>query len=215
MITYPLIFVLDCSGSMSGTPIKIINEAIKELPDLEIEYDEDVLVKVAVLSFATEVCWKTEGLVSINSFSFASLEAGGMTSLGAALSELASSLNQRFLLSDRTTIAKPVIIFMTDGYPSDDWETEMSNAYKMNSWLKHSSKLAIGFNDFNKDCLCELVDNNEKAIIVVDTVEQVKDTMLRLFSCSISDGASSILSSAIEKASRIMKNCQDNDDWLE
>ena len=209
---YPIIFVLDCSGSMHGAPIKVINESMQKLLEYLGNDDCDVTIKVGVLAFSNEAKWLTNGLIDINMFSFEKLEAGGLTSLGAAIAELSISMRHEFFTTDDSIdIAMPIIIFMTDGEATDNWESEINKA-DVNYWMKQSAKIALGFNCANEDCLYKLVKNRE-AVIMVENEEQIGELLDKLFYFSCVDGCSLIDSSPIKKSSRIANNVISTLEW--
>lgn len=155
---YPIIFVLDCSGSMVGEPIAIINETIKRLPKYISEYNsKDEIIKIGILSFSNCAKWMTEDLVPIENYDFNEMQTYGLTNLGAAINMLTYSLSREFIdNSCLNKICKPVIVFMTDGQPTDFWERELENS-NQNKWLKYSARIAIGFNGSDEYCLQKLV----------------------------------------------------------
>lgn len=119
---YPIMFVLDCSGSMAGKSISMVNAVMKSLPEyLENSNNENVIIKVGILSFSMGAKWMTDGLIPIDELLFDEMQAGGSTDLGAALNILSQSLCREFFTTNSLdSIAKPVMIFMTDGQATDD-----------------------------------------------------------------------------------------------
>ena len=121
----PVYLVLDCSGSMTGEPIEAVRSGVRSLlahlqgnpTALETAY----LSVITFESTATQVCPLTE----IGAFKEPRIEAGGGTSLGAALGLLERCLDTEVRPNSPTQKGdwKPLIFLMTDGMPTDSWES--------------------------------------------------------------------------------------------
>ena len=132
----PFIYVIDTSGSMAGGRIAALNEALRETIEVlrdcvGSEYD----ITINVLSYSTGCKWMFDTMKNAESCQWADLQAGGLTDLGAALSELNRKLNRKFLFGEKSGICFPNIIFVTDGVPTDDWEKSL-NEIKKNKFSK-------------------------------------------------------------------------------
>lgn len=173
--TLHVFFVLDASGSMSGIPIATVNTAMRETIDEiknQAKHNADALVKVAVLEFNSGCRWVTNEKApeELEDFMWQKLTAGGLTDMGAALKELNSKLSKDSFLSTMTGAYVPVIIFMTDGYATDNYKDALEQIRK-NKWFQHATKIgfAIG-SDPDREMLSEIVGNPE-AIIATDDLE--------------------------------------------
>lgn len=175
----PIFYVIDTSGSMTGEKIATVNDAMRECEGvLKEKADEEpgVKVKIGALQFDSDVQWITKrGLVSLEDFHWNDVQAGGVTSLGAAINELESKLSRETgVLGSETGCFIPVIIFMTDGQPNDAWQKALKNANADNKWFKEARKVAIAIgSDADKDVLYEVVGSNE-AVIEVNDLETLK-----------------------------------------
>lgn len=173
----PIIYVLDTSGSMVGDRIGAVNEAMNEtmevLKDVSAK-NPDAEIKVGVLQFSTGAKWVTNGLVFLEDFFWNDLQAGGITDFGAALNELNKKLSRNeFLVSD-TGFCVPVIMFMSDGMPTDNYEKALDNISNTNKWFKYATKIGIAVgDDADKRFLAHIVGTSE-AVIAVDDVETLK-----------------------------------------
>lgn len=173
----PIIYVLDTSGSMTGDRIASVNEAMSEtmevLKDVS-EKNPDAEIKVGVLSFSSGAEWVTNGLVFMDDFFWNDLKAGGVTDFGSALNELNNKLSRSEFLVSETGFCVPVIMFMSDGQPTDNYEKALSNILANNKWFKYATKigLAVG-EDADKDVLAKIVGNSE-AVISINDLETLK-----------------------------------------
>lgn len=176
----PIIYVLDTSGSMQGDRMAAVNEAMNETMDVLRDvsaHNPDAEIKVGVLKFSTSAEWVTNGLVFLDDFFWNNLKAGGTTNVAEALTALHNKLSRsEFLVSD-TGFCIPVIIFMSDGEPTDPpgtWEHKLEWVKSNNKWFKYATKIAIAVgDDADKYCLANLVGNSE-AVVSVNDLETLK-----------------------------------------
>ena len=118
-----IFFLIDTSGSMKGKKMGELNTVMEELiPEIRRVGEADTEVKVAVLTFSTEVRWMYSTPIPIEDFEWARLRASGVTSMGAAFKELNHRMSRNSFLNSPSLSFAPVIFLMTDGYPSDDYK---------------------------------------------------------------------------------------------
>ncbi|MDR0560553.1 MAG: VWA domain-containing protein [Prevotellaceae bacterium] len=167
--TMVLFFLVDTSGSMIGEKIGSLNDAIREtVPDLKdlSTNNADAAIKIAALSFDSNVKWLYAEPIDSENFQWNDLQANGMTMLGAALRELNGKLSKSAFLSEIAGSYAPVIILLSDGGPTDNFSGELQNI-KQNNWFKHAIKIAIAIgNDADKNVLAEFTGNPEAVIEV-------------------------------------------------
>lgn len=168
--TMVMFFLVDTSGSMSGSSIGQVNDAMREvLPDLKDISDNnaDAKIKIAVLSFSSGTEWLTPQPEELENYKWTNLEAGGVTDLGDACKELDSKLNRQAFLQDAVGNYAPVVILISDGAPTDDFESGI-NQLKNNKWFKAAIKVALGVEGADMDVLKEFTGNSETAIFLKD-----------------------------------------------
>jgi uncharacterized protein YegL len=118
-----VVLMLDCSGSMNGEKIASLNYAIRSsLPELRhvARENPEVSVLLSALCFGTTAYWHIDRPTPIADVAWSDLKPGGETALGAALEEVASMLRRA---TDGARLLPPVIVLVSDGYPTDDIET--------------------------------------------------------------------------------------------
>jgi uncharacterized protein YegL len=169
-----LFFIVDTSGSMAGVKIGKVNTAIKEvLPELQDIGGSDVDLKIACLKFSSGCSWMHSKPVPVESFRWSNLSADGVTDLGAACKELADKLSKDNFLSAPSASVAPAIFLMSDGEPTDNYETGIA-ALRQNKWYKYAIKVAVAIgDDANTDVLKEFTGNSE-AVITVHTPEALR-----------------------------------------
>lgn len=169
-----LFFVVDTSGSMQGTKIGAVNTAIREvLPELKDAGGSDIDLKVACLTFSSGCQWMYSTPIASDSFQWTNVDADGVTDLGAACRELNEKLSKNGFLKATSGSVAPVIFLLSDGEPTDDFESGI-NLLQQNNWFKHGIKVAVAIgDDANKDVLAKFTGNIE-AVITVHTPEALR-----------------------------------------
>ena len=173
----PLIFMVDTSGSMGGAKIAALNTAIRESLNEVGEISKNnanAQIKIGALEFSSDAQWMYPQLQDSESFQWQDLQAGGLTSFGAALNELNNKLSKSHgFMSEPKGMRAPAIILLSDGEPTDEYKHALEKI-KGNKWFKIAVKVAIAIgDDANKDVLAEFTGNIE-AVITVHDINQLK-----------------------------------------
>lgn len=160
-----IFFMIDTSASMRGPKMGQLNTVMEELiPEIRRVGEADTDVKIAVLTFSTDVKWMYSAPISIEDFKWAKLTPSGVTSMGAAFEELASRMSRNSFLNSPSLSFAPVMFLMTDGYPSDDYKKGLK-ALQANSWYKFGLKAALGIGDeANDDMLAEFTGSPDNVV---------------------------------------------------
>ena len=160
-----IFFLIDTSGSMRGTKMGELNTVMEELiPEIRRVGEADTEVKVAVLTFSTDVKWMYAEPIAIEEFEWARLNASGVTSMGEAFKELSARMSRNSFLNSPSLSFAPVIFLLTDGYPSDDYKEGLA-ALANNSWYKFGLKAALGIgNEANDDMLAEFTGSKDTVV---------------------------------------------------
>jgi uncharacterized protein YegL len=170
-----LFFLVDTSTSMTGTKIGSVNTAIREVvPDLRDVGGADIDLKIAVLEFSSGCNWQNpQGPISVDTFSWSNLSADGVTDLGAACEELNGKLSRTSFLKAPSASVAPVIMLLSDGMPTDNWQGGLA-ALKNNNWFKAAVKVAIAIgSDADTDVLAEFT-GDQMAVLSVYTPEALR-----------------------------------------
>lgn len=116
-----VVFVVDCSGSMTGERIGALNWAAKTVvPTMRAHAEDhpDVAVRLRVLRFATGAAFTAPRPEPVEQFAWTNLVASGESDMGAALRLLAEAFAGTDGEGGETL--PPVVVLFSDGYPSDD-----------------------------------------------------------------------------------------------
>lgn len=170
-----LFFVVDTSGSMEGDKIASVNVAVREiLPEISAlsSGNPDAQIKISAMEFSSGIEWMYPQPVDAENFQWRDLEAGGLTSLGEACTELCSKLSTKAYMTQATGSFAPVIILLSDGEPTDDYKRGLEKL-KGNNWFKAAIKIAVAIDCQNQNVLAEFTGNSE-AVLTVHNKDQLK-----------------------------------------
>lgn len=210
--TMTLFFLIDTSGSMEGNKIGAVNDAVVNvLPMLNdiSETNPDAEIKVAALEFSNGVNWLYDEPKLAKDFIWQDVTASGLTSLGAACSELASKLSRSggFMQSASGSFA-PAIILLSDGGPTDDYNSGLAKL-KANNWFKSAIKIAIAIgDDADKDVLKDFTGSSE-AVITVHNIDALKQIIRVVAVTSSQIGSKSSTAGETTKQEQVVKDIQD------
>lgn len=163
LATRPLhfIWIADCSGSMSGDKIQALNFAIRDaIPHMQKVADENPNAQVLVraLAFSSGAQWHISQPTPVADFKWSELKAGGVTDMGRALAMVAEQLKIP-PMTDRAL--PPVLVLISDGQPTDDFETGLKTLMDQ-AWGKKAVRIAIAIgDDADKDTLQKFIGHPE------------------------------------------------------
>ncbi|HLZ60093.1 MAG TPA: VWA domain-containing protein [Ktedonosporobacter sp.] len=155
----PVYLLLDASGSMEGAPIESVRQGL-ELFQREVSTDpfaRDV-VKVGIITFASDARLINDRLVPITEFSAPGLVASGVTRLDLAFKVLLQSMSRepdvvKAVRGGQKGDWKPAVFVLTDGLPTDEdgnvtdrlWQPERDAIInRPKGQLKPSTIVAVG-----------------------------------------------------------------------
>lgn len=207
-----LFFMIDTSGSMVGSKIGTVNDAIENvLPMVGEISDEnpDAEINVAALEFSTGTHWLYDEPKNAKEFIWQPAEAEGLTSLGEACEELNKKMSRNggFMDSPSGCFA-PAVILLSDGGPTDNFEAGLKSL-QANSWFKNAIKIAIAIgDDADKDVLKQFTSSLE-AVITVHNIEALKK-MIRIIAITSSKiGSKSSSATGATKQEQVVKEVTD------
>ena len=163
LATRPIHFfwVVDCSGSMYGEKIGIVNNTIQEcIPEMRNSADNNPNAQLLIraLQFSSGASWITTSPVPVENYSWEDMEANGLTELGKAFDLLAAQLS---IPPMPARALPPVIVLLSDGQPTDDYKKSLDKLKGM-PWFRKAVKIAISIGqDADDDVLIEFTGNKE------------------------------------------------------
>lgn len=140
----PVFFLLDCSESMVGDPLRQMQDGLAAIVN-SLRSDPHALesVHISVIAFAG-VSRLISPLIEISSFYTPQLPLGGGTNLSAALSTLMTEIDSQIRKNtpDMKGDWKPIIYLITDGKPTDDPTAAITKWKK--KYASNANLIAIG-----------------------------------------------------------------------
>lgn len=123
----PVIVAVDRSGSMSiNGKIDALNIALGEFIDsLKDEDTGRVEIRVALFSFGGESATEDAPFSLPEQIAMKDFNAEGRTPMGHAFRLMKSLIEDKERISSRSY--KPTIVLLTDGIPTDEWESSMNS----------------------------------------------------------------------------------------
>lgn len=118
----PICLCLDISSSMSGEPIKALNEGVETFISTLSEIDiAKYAVEIAVVSFNCEVEVVLD-FDAVENHLVPEFSASGLTSMGTAVEKSLDMLNERkeHYKQNGETFKQPWLVLLTDGYSTDE-----------------------------------------------------------------------------------------------
>lgn len=174
-------YILDTSKSMEGQRIAQLNRAMEETLDAlkgVANGNNETNINIAVLEFNSNARWITRnGPERLDDFLWEKLTAGGTTDIGLALRELDAKLSRNKFLKNMNGAYLPVFIFMTDGYPSDEYQHDLDKI-QMNSWFKKGKKIGIAVGDGASREMLANICGTDEAVIATTDLEEFRKLMV-------------------------------------
>lgn len=137
------IWILDTSWSMDGEKIGELNFAIKEaLPAMRDVARENVNAELLlrVVTFSNGARWHVAQPTTVEQFTWTDVTAEGVTDMGHAFALVAEQLKMPPMSS---RALPPVLVLVTDGYPTDDYEGPLKRLLD-EPWGRRAIRLAVG-----------------------------------------------------------------------
>ena len=202
LATRPLhfIWIADCSGSMAiDGKIQSLNTAIKEaIPNMQDVADENPNAQVLVraVRFSDGAQWHVSQPTDIADFRWDDLNAGGVTSMGRALTLVADQLKIP-PMTDRAL--PPVLVLISDGQPTDDFTSGLQ-ALMNEPWGRKAVRIAIAIGeDADQEVLKKFIANPELRPLQANNPEALTK-YIRWVSTAVLKSASSPVSQTIDSS---------------
>jgi uncharacterized protein YegL len=122
----PVIVAVDRSGSMGANgKIEALNIALNDfINSLKDEDSNKAEIHIALFSFGGDSATCDIPFASINEVSISNYSAIGRTPMGESFSLIKNLIDDKIQIPSRSY--KPTIVLLTDGIPTDDYESPMN-----------------------------------------------------------------------------------------
>jgi len=129
----PVYLLLDTSGSMTGEPIEAVKNGVQMM--ISSLRQNPQAIETAFLSVITfdSTAQQIIPLTDLASFQMVDLKAAGVTALGDALKLTAQKIETEVAktTTEQKGDWKPLVFIMTDGIPTDNWESGLTEFKKV------------------------------------------------------------------------------------
>jgi uncharacterized protein YegL len=128
----PVYLLLDTSGSMSGESIEAVKNGVQVMiASLRTNPQAIETAYISVITFDS-VVKQVIPLTDLASFQMTELKANGATALGEALKVVGKCIDNDVTrtTTDQKGDWKPLVFIMTDGVPTDDWQSGLAEFKK-------------------------------------------------------------------------------------
>ena len=183
-----VIFIIDISGSMKGARIGAVNDAVRNvLPELKKREKSNTSaeIRIAIMEFSNDAHWRTLLPEPVSTFQYRDItDVYGGTNYGKAFEKLNEKLSADQFMNSTAGAYTPLIVFMTDGKPSDmGLYREYLDELKRNKWFRYSTRVGIAIEDgaLSEDCkrvLTEFTDNEKNVFEAKNTAVLVRQIKL-------------------------------------
>lgn len=174
-------FVVDISGSMRGARIGAVNDAIRNvLPELRKREkgNTSAEIRVALLTFSSDAYWQTLVPQPVWCYEYNDIDwVGGGTNFGKAFAALNEKLSRKQFLKSTAGAYTPLIIFMTDGKPSDiGMYPQELEKLKRNKWFQYATRAGIAIEEgaLSPECRKVLLEFTENE----NNIYEARNTMM-------------------------------------
>lgn len=128
----PVYLLLDTSGSMSGEPIEAVKNGVQIM--ISSLRQNPQAIETAYLSVITfdSTAQQIIPLTDLASFQMVDIRATGVTALGDALKLVSNKIDNEVATTttEQKGDWKPLVFIMTDGIPTDDWQSGLNEFKK-------------------------------------------------------------------------------------
>lgn len=128
----PVYLLLDTSGSMSGEPIEAVKNGVQVM--ISSLRQNPQAIETAFISVITfdSAAQQIIPLTDLASFQMVDIRATGVTALGDALKLVANKIDTEVAktTTEQKGDWKPLVFIMTDGIPTDDWQSGLAEFKK-------------------------------------------------------------------------------------
>ena len=140
-----VLFIVDATRTMEGQAIAQVNVAIQELTEelRNFATNNNIALKLGICSFTNSIRWVQEPENIMSLFNIEKINTRpGLTQYGGVYHELCKRLKKGDLIDGTGKQASPVLIFLTDGAPTDDYRADLADLQK-NPYFQAAVRAAV------------------------------------------------------------------------
>lgn len=170
---FPVILLLDVSGSMSGKKILNLNDAVRDMLNTFSDTESsETEIHVAIINFGAQVKLH-QPLVSASAIQWQELSASGSTPLGTALEMAKAMIEDKEVVPSRAY--RPTVVLVSDGQPDSGWEKPLNNFISDGRSGKCDRiAMAIGA-DADEEVLGKFFEGTTHPLLYAENAKQLRD----------------------------------------
>lgn len=196
----PVILMLDVSGSMSGSNIRNMNDAVRDMLNTFSDTENgETEIHVAIITFGTQVILH-QPLTSASAIQWQDFSAGGMTPLGTALQMAKAMIEDKDVVPSRAY--RPMVVLVSDGGPNDEWKKPLS-AFICDGRSAKCDRfaMAIGANA-DEAVLGKFIEGTSNPLFYAENAKQLHD-FFKFVTMSVTMNTKSKTSNNVPEASTV------------
>lgn len=169
----PVVLMLDVSGSMYGSKIANLNQAVEEmLQSFSAQDMRENEIRVSVITFGSQVRLHMP-FTKADAIQWTPLSADGGTPLGTALRMAKDMIEDKEQVPSRAY--RPTVILVSDGRPGDNWKTPLEDFISSGRSSKcDRMALAIG-RDADEGVLGKFVEGTTNPLFHAENAAKLKE----------------------------------------
>lgn len=170
----PVFLLADCSQSMGGQKIQVLNHALREMiAEMKGLKAPEGELHLGLITFADEAHWLLP-LSRAGEATSPTLVADGCTNMGAALELVREKIADR---SWQRRSYRPIVVLVSDGQPTDPGAVERAlQALKADPKARQAQRLALAIgDDADLELLARFIDNPEQPVMRVQDPKRISD----------------------------------------
>lgn len=170
----PVFLLLDVSGSMYGTKIEELNEAVATMISTFSKVNDFDNIEITIITFGDNVNVIMEKTpASEAKQKWTPLTAHGPTPMGTALQQAKCLIEDRDFIKGRSY--RPVVALVSDGEPTDYWQEPMQS-FINEGRSKKCTRLAMAIgDDANTKILSKFLEGTDQQLFKATDASKIKD----------------------------------------
>jgi len=174
----PVLLLLDTSGSMSGEPIKTLNEAVEAMiAEFKKAETMETFIKLSIITFGNNGVELHTTLEEVSKIKFKPLTTGGWTPMGTALKMAKTMIEDKDIFKGRDY--RPAIVLLSDGEPNDDWEEPMDD-FIHNGRSSKCDRMAVAIDSADESVLNKFISGCENPLFYAENANKIIDAFKKI-----------------------------------
>jgi uncharacterized protein YegL len=168
----PIVFIIDASENMKGSPVGSINDAIENI--LPIIYEKDsqepyAYAQIACITYGTTAKWTEGASYSVSDFIWKSITANGKSNVAEAFRLLKADFKKYF----NKKIFDPIFILISGSKATDNYESVLNDLFNYYE-IEYSTRIGIEIGEDADLGLLNMFAGSRNHVLSVHNIENLK-----------------------------------------